>query len=230
MNNNIEDSVRKTKKPWPTREAMAQVYDLNLWGGNTGEFYSGEGSHHPGLVTPYLDAVISFLSSFTNPISICDLGCGDFNVGKELLLYTRDYIAVDIVPNLIAYHQKRYTRDHLEFYCLNIAKDTLPPARCAILRQVLQHLSNSEIQQIVPKLAHYQYVLLTEHLPKGDFIANKDIISGQGTRLKKNSGVDLLVPPFSFQAVAVKELLSIDLDTISSGSKGKIVTVLYRMF
>ena len=37
---------KKIKKPWATRAAMEQVYDLNLWGANETKFYSGEGSHH----------------------------------------------------------------------------------------------------------------------------------------------------------------------------------------
>ncbi|WP_407515896.1 hypothetical protein [Tamlana fucoidanivorans] len=28
----------KTKKPWPTKAVMNQIYDLNLWGGQRGEF------------------------------------------------------------------------------------------------------------------------------------------------------------------------------------------------
>ena len=36
---------KKIKKPWPTKAAMEQVYQLNLWGANETKFYSGEGSH-----------------------------------------------------------------------------------------------------------------------------------------------------------------------------------------
>ena len=41
---------KKIKKPWPTKDAMAQIYENNLWGGNKSEFYSGLGSHHPEMV------------------------------------------------------------------------------------------------------------------------------------------------------------------------------------
>jgi len=65
----------------------------------------------------------------------------------------------------------------------------LPKADCVILRQVLQHLSNEEIKNILAKLYNYKYLILTEHLPLRDFIPNEDIISGQGIRIKHNSGV-----------------------------------------
>jgi hypothetical protein len=89
------------KKSWPTKDAMEQVYELGLWGTNDSNFYSGIGSHHPAIIQPYINAVKSFLKSFENPLVVCDLGCGDFNVGKELVGHAKNYIAVDIVADLI---------------------------------------------------------------------------------------------------------------------------------
>ncbi|HIP31559.1 MAG TPA: class I SAM-dependent methyltransferase [Crocinitomicaceae bacterium] len=216
--------VNRIKKPWPTKDAMEQIYTQHLWGRNNDDFYSGEGSHLPEIVNPYIDALTSFLTSFAEPLEVCDLGCGDFNVGKELVKFSKKFIAIDIVPDLIVRNKEKYKTENLEFHCLNIAEDDLPKGDCAIVRQVLQHLSNSEIQSVVSKLKNYRYVILTEHLPEGEFISNKDIISGQGTRLKKGSGVDLLVAPFNLKVKAQKELVNIDLGK----RKGKIVTMLYN--
>jgi hypothetical protein len=66
---------------------------------------------------------------------------------------------------------------------------------------------------------------LTEHLPDGDFIPNKDIISGQGIRLKKQSGINLTEAPFHFNVKEEKELLSIDLEN----GKGRLVTTLFLL-
>jgi hypothetical protein len=218
--------TKHPKKPWPTKEAMEQVYAHKLWGDNASQFYSGEGSHEAHLVQPYLEVLISFLTTFKNPLVVCDLGCGDFNIGKELVGYTSKYIAVDIVPDLIAHNKARYQADHLEFHCLNMAVDALPMGDCAIVRQVLQHLSNTEIQQILHALARFKYVVITEHLPSGDFIPNIDIISGQGIRLKKQSGVDVLAAPFLFKAKVVTSMLAIPL----RNGKGVISTTLYSLF
>lgn len=217
---------KKIKKPWPTKNAMEQVYEKNLWGSNISGFYSGLGSHHPKVVTPYITALTSFLSSFKKPLVVCDLGCGDFNVGKQLVKYTKNYIAVDIVSNLIEHNKKQFKEDHLKFLCLDIAEDELPSGDCALIRQVLQHLSNNEIQSILKKLTNFKYVILTEHIPEEDFTPNKEIISGQGIRLKKQSGVNILAPPFNFKVKANKQLLSI----VLNGYKGAIVTTLYEVF
>jgi SAM-dependent methyltransferase len=154
------------------------------------------------------------------------LGCGDFNVGKQLVPFTQKYVAVDIVADLIEYNRKTFKTENLEFLCLDIATADLPTADCVLLRQVLQHLSNAEVHQIVEKLAQYKYVILTEHLPLGDFVPNVDILSGQGIRLKKQSGISLNDQPFNFTFKEEKQLVS----ALSKDGKGIVVTTLYVVF
>lgn len=217
--------AKKTKKPWPTKDAMNQIYKMHLWGGITFDFYSGFGSHKPKIINSYLNAVTLFLKSHKPTLVVCDLGCGDFNIGNQLTKYTQKYIAVDIVEDLINRNKKRYREKNLEFYCLDIAKNKLPDGDCVILRQVLQHLSNNEIENITKKLVNYKYIIVTEHLPMGYFKPNKDIISGQGIRLKQNSGVNILKPPFNLKIKAQKLL---DEYVLENG-KGRIVTILFEL-
>jgi SAM-dependent methyltransferase len=221
-----ETESLKIKKPWPTKAAMEQVYSQKLWGGEEVDFFSGEGSHNPEIVEPYITAVSAFLSSFDQPLSVFDLGCGDFNVGKKLVKFTSKYQAVDIVPALIERNKEKFQSEHLSFHCLDIAMDDLPKADCALVRQVLQHLSNAEVKRVVCKLSDFKYVILTEHLPMDDFEPNKDIISGQGIRLKKQSGIDLLAPPFNLEVLEESALNSVRLPN----GKGVIATKLYRLF
>lgn len=220
------NEIERIRKPWPTKDAMQQVYEKNFWGGDSSDFYSGPGSHRPEIINPYIEVVASFLTSFESPLTVCDLGCGDFNVGKELVKHTKKYIAVDIVPELIARNKEKFKEDNLEFHCLDLAVDSLPSGDCVLLRQVLQHLSNAEVQSVVSKLAAYKYVIITEHLPDGDFTPNKEIISGQGIRLKKQSGVNLLAPPFNFNVKEEKQLITVSLNDF----KEVIVTTLYSVF
>ncbi len=224
--NNEKNTTKKSKKPWPTKDAMEQVYKLNLWGSNKSDFYSGAGSHLPEIVNPYINALTSFLTSFETPLTLCDLGCGDFNIGEKLVEYSKKYVAVDIVKDLIDNNKSTFKEDNLEFLCLDIAVDDLPSGDCVLLRQVLQHLSNTEVQCIVNKLSDFKYVILTEHIPEEDFTPNKDIISGQGIRLKKQSGINLLAPPFNFKVKEEKQLVAINLND----GKGVITSTLYTVF
>jgi SAM-dependent methyltransferase len=222
----MKEATKKVKKPWPTKAVMEQVYKLRLWGDEKTEFYSGYGSHQADIIKPYIAAVISFLRSFKTPILVCDLGCGDFNVGKELVIYTKKYVAIDIVAPLIAFNKEKFKEPNLEFHCLDIAVADLPRGDCAIIRQVLQHLANAEVQAIVNKLLNFKYLILTEHVPKGDFIPNKDILSGQGIRLKKKSGINLVATPFHLKVKEEKQLIAYSLE----GNKGILVTTLYVLF
>lgn len=214
------------KKPWPTKDVMQQVYDKKLWGGEEFDFYSGQGSHDSKIIKPYLDDIITFLSAHNNSLIVCDLGCGDFNIGKHLTKYSKKYIAIDIVEKLIDRNKAIFKEDNLEFHCLDITEDEIPAGDCVLLRQVLQHLSNTEIQKIIKNLTSYKYVILTEHVPIGNFIPNKDIIAGQGTRLKQNSGVNLLQGPFNLKIIE-KEKFE---DIILENNKGQIITTLYKCF
>ncbi len=217
---------KKTKTPWPTKAAMTQIYEQHLWGGKTHDFYSGAGSHDLDITVPYVEAVKTFLNAHQPLLNVCDLGCGDFNIGRQLMVYSSHYTAIDIVEALINRNQLKYQAPHLEFRCLDIAKAPLPKADVIILRQVLQHLSNAEIQSIVSKLSNYKYIILTEHLPEADFLPNKDLISGQGIRLKHGSGVDLLDAPFNLK-IKTKHVLH---HHVLKNGKGCITTYLYDMF
>ena len=224
---NKDDNRRVVNKsPWPTKEAMVQVYEKKLWGGVKSDFYSGEGSHASFLVEPYVKVVGEFLAFFEAPLVVCDLGCGDFNVGIQLVDFTKKYEAIDIVPSLVERNKKKFKNEKLEFHCLDIAKTDWPSGDCIIIRQVLQHLSNAEAKTISEKLGNYKYVILTEHVPLGDHEPNLDIISGQGTRLRKQSGLNLLVSPFNLNVKEEKQLLKVELN---NGNEA-IVTVLYEMW
>ena len=66
-------------------------------------------------------------------------------------------------------------------------------------------------------------VIVTEHLPNKKFVANIDIISGQGTKLKMKSGIKLQESPFNLKTVKSKELLRV------VDQHGVIVTTVYKL-
>ena len=216
---------KEDKKPWATKDVMHQIYEKHLWGGKERDFYSGDGSHNLTIVEPYVNMVAGFLKSANTPLVVCDLGCGDFNVGKQLAAFTKAYIGIDIVENLIERNSAKFTQENVSFLCLDICKDELLKADCVLIRQVLQHLSNKEILQIVSKLKTYKNIIITEHLPSGNFQPNLDMVTSMGNRLKYRSGVNIAAAPFNFNPEFEEVLLNISID-----NKSCIRTTMYHNF
>ncbi|KQC31791.1 SAM-dependent methyltransferase [Flagellimonas eckloniae] len=203
---------------------MSEIYEKKRWGGRQKDFYSGSGSHSRKVVQPYIKTISSFLKDYEDGLIVCDLGCGDFNVGKNLVSYSKRYIGIDIVDDLIERNKKLFVSEQLEFHCLNIVTDNLPKGDCILVRQVFQHLSNEEIKKVVKKIEKFKHIIVTEHIPKGEFVANAEKSTGAGIRLSNNSGVVLTEPPFNMNPERSTELLRIKY------RKALIVTTHYQNF
>ena len=166
-------------------ELFREIYRNNYWGSDKHHvFYSGSGSHDEKLIRPYIDEVRKFLSSFATPPVVIDLGCGDFNIGRQLADLSSMYHGCDIVEQLIEYNLGKFGQDRIRFSCLDATTQILPPGDVLIVRQVLQHLSNAAIQKVVKQFTDFAHVILTEHIPQGGFVANLDKPSGPDSRLR----------------------------------------------
>ncbi|MBL9050811.1 MAG: class I SAM-dependent methyltransferase [Tabrizicola sp.] len=203
------------------RQAFSHIYRHRLWGG-TG-FYSGAGSHDPGIVTPYVDAIRTWAMG-QGPLDAVDLGCGDFHVGAAVRPLFRDYVACDVVPDLIAHHQTGPHAGNVDFRCLDLARDPLPAGDVVFIRQVLQHLPNAMVQDLIPRLYAYRWLVLTEHLPSTPgFTLNLDKPIGPGIRLKIGSGIDLTAEPFLLRALEERVMCEVP------QFGGLVRTTLYRL-
>jgi SAM-dependent methyltransferase len=179
------------------RETFTAIYRSHAWGSVPDRpFCSGDGSIRQDAVAPYIQLVRRFIEA-NHLRRIVDLGCGDFSVGSQLLHPGLHYAGVDVVPDLIAYNRQRFGASNVEFFCRNIIEDELPHGDLCLVRQVLQHLSNKQILQVLRSLHRYRNVLVTEHIYTGPGLRhNRDKPQGPGTRLPKRSGVFLGSPPF----------------------------------
>jgi SAM-dependent methyltransferase len=198
-------------------QVFTHIYTQVEWGHNpkTGaQFYSGTGSHDANVVNPYVSAVTDFLSSLPHKPSVVDLGCGDFAVGSKIRHLCTNYVACDIVASLIKHNIEKYEDMRVDFRHVDITTEELPPGDVVFIRQVLQHLSNASIQNLVPSLKkRYKYIVLTEHIcTRPNFQANLDKPTGPDTRLGLNSGVVLTEPPFNLKCASQKVICQVKED------------------
>lgn len=221
-------------REWQRYQAMdlaqvfTEVYAKGRWGRDEAapdDYFSGTGTRTPEIAQAYVQAIRALLAEFATPPSVVDLGCGDFHIGAQLRPLFGSYVACDIVPGLIARNAERFASLGVDFRCLDITRDELPRAEVMLVRQVLQHLANSDIAGFVRKVAGAcRYLVVTEHWPEApDFPPNRGKPSGHEIRLGIGSGVVLTAPPFNLPVRAARQLCAVP------EAGGLIVTMLYEL-
>ncbi len=194
------------------REIFSEIYANNAWGklSNSGEkFFSGSGSHDEKIIVPYINTLISLITN-NNIRNIVDLGCGDFWIMRHLLEvfdknnYNYFYTGVDVVEDLINYNAARFKQPNIRFLCMDAAADDepLPDGDILIIRQVLQHLSNADIKNILSKTSKFKFLFITEHIHDApDAVYNIDKPSNGDIRLGHKSGIYLEHAPFNIKNI-----------------------------
>ena len=204
----------KNYKNMDNAEIFDKIYEDKVWGvSEDGYSTSGVGSHSDEVIKPYIQQVSRLLDDL-RPSVIVDLGCGDFNVGRNFVQYTKEYIAGDVSDVILERNSRTFSKlKNVKFKHVNLCKLDLPNGDICFVRQVLQHLSNSDIMAFVSyinKYRPYKKLIITEHLPlKQNFKENLDKPSGAQSRLIYGSGVVLDKPPFSLMYSSKYDLVEV---------------------
>ena len=190
-------------------EIFEIIYERKIWNKSSNlDFDSGPGSHNSDILKPYLDAILSFLNENRNMI-IIDLGCGDFNVGINLIKFSKKYIAIDVVGSLIERNKKSFKSNKLTFKKVDAVNEDIPLGDCILIKEVFQHITNKEIKLILKKLINFKYLIVTESEPLMPFKPNKDKLKGPECRTDMISGIIIDKSPFNFKFKFKKELLRV---------------------
>lgn len=179
-----------------TKQAFEKIYEEQWWG-KDGNKLSGSGSYYENLVQ-IVPVSIDFLKEKFIIKTIVDIGCGDLNVGKHLFKKCDKYIGIDIVKSVIDSNKEKYQNiNSIEFYNLNACNEDLPMGDVYIVREVLQHLNNKEIQFLLQNIdGNFKYLIVVEHYPDNIIQVNMDKPTGPNIRLNRRSAVDILEKPF----------------------------------
>ena len=219
----------------PTSQVFEKIYEEGEWGRaahDDRKYYSGSGSVGEVASSLYQEALRAFLVAISDSrttdeqkLSVVDVGCGDFFVGSQIRPLFGTYVAVDVAANVIAYNREKHAERGVDFRVLNVITDELPVADVYLIRQVLQHLSNSDIKHALSNLSKgCRYLIVTEHVPSTEAVEpNVDITTGPETRLAHSSAVVLTAAPFNFVPLEQQTLLDVP------GRHGRLVTVAYTL-
>jgi hypothetical protein len=171
-----------------------------------GNNYSGLGSE--GLLADrYVKLVLDYAAK--NKLrTVVDGGCGDFSVGSRLAPNFDRYMALDVSPLIIQINKHRYadlTTQHVSFSVADMTSTVFPQADLILIRQVLQHLTNEQIERVLKNLeaSDWRRVLITEEVydPRNNQIPNLDLPSHTvRTRVSLGSGLFIDKEPFNRSA------------------------------
>lgn len=157
-------------------QVFEQIYKENGWRGN--ESVSGQGSSlaQTVVVRNELPSLVERL----NITKLLDVPCGDY-YWFQYIKFSREisYIGADVVPDLIRANIQQYGQDYSKhFEILDITKDRLPLVDLIMVRDLLGHFSNADVQRAVRniKASGARYLLATT-FPARE--TSGDIITGQ---------------------------------------------------
>lgn len=169
------------------KEIFSNYWSKNHW--KNEETKSGDGSTL--MYTEQIRRDIPILISRLNVNSILDAPCGDFNWFKEINFEsTISYTGADIVEGLISDLNQRFSSATRKFIAMDIIKDKLPDADIWLCRDLIFHLPNEDVFNLIDNFikSDIKYLLITSHAASD--IKNEDTFMG-GFRL-----INLISPPF----------------------------------
>jgi len=192
-------------KPYSSK--FRTYYVRKSWGSGI-ESASGHGSSL--AVTEALRHALPDLWKEYGIRSILDIPCGDFHWMKEVSRNGIHYIGGDIVPELIADNQRRYSAPDVEFRQIDMLKGTLPKVDLIFCRDCFLHYPYRYIQSAIEHFvaSDSRYVLLSTY---PDLMKNEDLVTPGLAR-----SVNLSIAPFNFPP---------PLATIDERSEGKVMAL-----
>ncbi len=178
----------------PLASVFEQIYRDGLWANG-----SGTGSD-PANTERYRTFVQRFIVQHDIQ-TVVDLGCGDWRSSRLIDWSGVAYLGVDVVESVILRNRQRYQVDNIRFARLN-DEDELPHADLLIVKDVLQHLPNSEVHRMSELLGRFRLALVTNtvtselYRPDGSVVRIEDVNTDVPAGLMRP--VDVLGPPFNW--------------------------------
>jgi SAM-dependent methyltransferase len=183
-------------------EIFTKVYEKKIWGQSSDGFGSSGSGSVPEASKEYVAFVNDFIKK-NNVKSVLDIGCGD-GVITGLLDLSEDihYIGIDLVEGLLEKNRIKFPR--YSFIKMNAINDQLPQVDLVLCKDVLQHLGNHHILNILENVKEIaEYALFTnDSLDEKSQLTksiNTDIESGPFHRF-----IDLRASPFNRKGFVIK--------------------------
>lgn len=204
MKINMKQIRKKIKKGlYGNARVFDDIYKTHAWGVDEtkiDKFSSGSGSNLENAGS-YKDIIINITNSRRVKV-VLDIGCGDFRVSNEIIKSIGQeilWIAIDVSKVIIDRNKSCYSYQNVKFLHMDATLHPLPPADLVLIREVMQHLSNSDIIKMMNNIPVGAHVVSTNTVPVNCKKKNGDIATGAQSRAYLGQGIFLDLPPFNLR-------------------------------
>ena len=126
-------------------------------------WFSGGGST-PKQSAPYIEILKDILKKY-HVKSVADIGCGDWQFSRHINWAGISYVGYDVVKCLIEMNQKQFGSDKIIFKQADFTKEDIQSADLLLCKEVLQHLTNSDVQYFIKNcLPKFRYSLIVNEV------------------------------------------------------------------
>lgn len=171
-----------TKSKEQTKKYVTEfnrIYLADLWRGG-----SGQGSD-PGNAQPYMDLLNDLLQNSEYQV-VVDLGCGDWQIMQGIVLPEHvQYHGYDVSTVVLGQVKSKHSKQNVQFHHINSLHDFAKKdvkGDLLIVKDVLQHLPNSEIKYFLSNiLPKFRRALITNAKDVPGLVKkpNSDIMVGK---------------------------------------------------
>lgn len=140
--------VRRQRGSRSHREIFTDIFRSGAWGSE--ESVSGIGStmEQTEVLRVFLPDLVHELGVQT----LCDVPCGDWHWLQHVRLDLREYIGLDVVPDVVARNRQRFGQPGRRFEVLDLTREVPPRADLVLCRDLLVHLSDEDIRAALSNL------------------------------------------------------------------------------
>lgn len=151
-------------------EVFTRIYRENIWGdGSPDNPRSGDGSK-PSNARQYVEYVKSMIDSL-GVRSVLDIGHGDWVMWRDFKFEGLQYIGIDIAIGLSEEVERIHGTSNRIFRHTSAFESGLPKVEMVISKEVLQHLTNQEVVDLLKQLDGYRFIILSNC-----FFSNKRLL------------------------------------------------------
>ena len=144
------------------KSAFQAIYQTRSW---QSPARSGTGSL-PEYNGKYHKILLSLISKYEIG-SVVDIGCGDWSLYSGAFDWSAagiKYAGIDVVPELVDYLNATHASPDIAFCCADACAEGAPSADLYIIKDVLQHLPNAQIAQLMQFLERCRVALITNDI------------------------------------------------------------------